>query len=602
MTPALRTGTAIALTLAAASCAPTAPRNATTAPQMLSSIGTSALREQTADEQVSHVLSRLTFGARPGDVARVRSMGVDAFIAQQLQPERIPDKRLMAWLGQFETLDLTYSDLQKAYPRPNEALQALAPANRNSLSQADSANLRKTVDGLRRVSTEVQSARIGRALITERQLQEVMTEFWLNHFSVFAGKNALQRYTLAEYENRTVRPRALGKFRDLLGAVAKSPAMLYYLDNWQSAADSGRPRLEAPRLARARNRGLNENYGRELLELHTLGVDGGYTQQDVIQVARSLTGWTFLPQQPNAAQLRQMAAGSEVVGGRPGGRVGAGGRPGQQRVAHAIEQRLPAPGVFYFNPMVHDAGAKSVLGQPLRAGRGIEDGEQVLDIVARHPATARHIATKLVRRFVNDEPPDALVERAAAEFTRTDGDVRQVVQLIITSPEFFSSAAFRAKVKTPFEVVVSALRALDAAPDPTPRTAQIVQQLGQPIFGRATPDGWPDVASEWMGTGAILNRINFGMAVGGRRVPGARPTGWPGAESLETADRAVQVDAVIAAFLGGRVSAETREILLNGSNPLHTGTPTDGERAIPPLQGLAQLVGLAIGAPEFQRR
>ena len=196
----------------------------------MSSIGTSALREQTADEQVSHVLSRLTFGARPGDVARVRTMGVDAFIAQQLQPERIPDKRLEAWLGQFETLDLTYFDLQKAYPRPNEALQALAPANRNSLSQADSASLRKTVEGLRRVSTEVQSARIGRALITDRQLEEVMTEFWLNHFSVFAGKNALKRYTLAEYEKHTVRPRALGKFRDLLGAVARSPAMLYYLN------------------------------------------------------------------------------------------------------------------------------------------------------------------------------------------------------------------------------------------------------------------------------------------------------------------------------------------------------------------------------------
>ncbi len=593
MTPATRSGTAVVLTLAAAACAPTAPRIATTAPQLMSSIGTSALREQTADEQVSHVLSRLTFGARPGDVARVRAVGVDAFIAQQLRPERIPDKRLEAWLGQFETLDLTYSDLQKAYPRPNEALQALAPANRNSLSQADSANLRKTVEGLRRVSTEVQSARIGRALITDRQLEEVMTEFWLNHFSVFAGKNALQRYTLAEYENRTVRPRALGKFRDLIGAVAKSPAMLYYLDNWQSAADSGRPRLEAPRLAQARNRGLNENYGRELLELHTLGVDGGYTQTDVIQVARSLTGWTFLPQQPNAAQLRQMTAGA---------RPGAGRRAGQQRVALAIEQRLPEPGVFYFNPQVHDAGAKTVLGQQLRAGRGIEDGEQVLDIVARHPATARHIATKLARRFVSDEPPEELVERAAAEFTRTDGDIREVVRLIITSPEFFSSAAFRSKVKTPFEVVVSALRALDAAPDPTPRTAQIVQQLGQPIFGRATPDGWPDVASEWMGTGAILNRINFGMSVGARRVPGARPTGWPGAETLESADRAAQVDGVIAAFLGGRVSTETREILINGNNPLQTGGATDGGRAIPPLQGLAQLVGLAIGAPEFQRR
>jgi uncharacterized protein (DUF1800 family) len=560
-------------------------------------MNSAAAREQTADEQVSHVLSRLTFGARPGDVARVRAMGVDAFITQQLQPSRIPDKRLEAWLGQFETLDLTYSDLQKAYPRPNEALQALAPANRNSLSQADSAAFRKVVEGVRRVSTEVQSARIGRALITERQLEEVVTDFWLNHFSVFAGKNQLMRYSLAEYENRTIRPRALGKFRDLLGAVAKSPAMLYYLDNWQSAADSGRPRLETPRLAQARNRGLNENYGRELLELHTLGVDGGYTQSDVIQVARALTGWTFLPQQPNAQQLRQLAAAAQPrVGAR------AGGRAGQQRVTRAIEQRIPEPGVFYFNPQVHDAGAKTVLGQQLRAGRGIEDGEDVLDIVARHPATARHIATKLARRFVSDDPPEELIDRAAEAFTRTDGDIREVVRVIITSPEFFSSASFRSKVKTPFEVVVSALRALDAAPDPTPRTAQIVQQLGQPIYGRATPDGWPDVASEWMGTGAILNRINFGFAVGARRVPGARPTGWPGADSLVTATREQQVDAVITTFLGGRVSVETREILINGTNPLQQGTPTDGERSIPPLQGLAQLVGLAIGAPEFQRR
>jgi uncharacterized protein (DUF1800 family) len=593
----------VVLTLAAAACAPTAPRAATTAPQMLSSIGTSAVREQTADEQVQHVLSRLTFGARPGDVVRVREMGVDAFIAQQLRPDRIPDQRLKDWLNQFETLDLTYADLQEAYPRPNEALQALGAANRNSLSQADS-GARRVVEGLRRVSTQVQTARIGRALLTDRQLDEVMTDFWLNHFSVFGGKNALIRYAIPEYENTTIRPRAMGKFRDLLGAVAKSPAMLYYLDNWQSAADSGRPRLEAPRLAQARNRGLNENYGRELLELHTLGVDGGYTQQDVIDVARALTGWTFLPQQPNANQLRQMAGGAAPgrATARPGARPGAGGRAGSARVQRAIEQRLPEPGVFFFNPQVHDAGEKTVLGHRLRAGRGVADGEEVLDIVARHPATARHIATKLVRRFVSDDPPEELVDRAAAVFTRTDGDIREVVRTIITSGEFFSSAAFRSKVKTPFEVVVSALRALDAQPDPTPRTSQVVAQLGQPIYGRQTPDGWPDVASEWMGTGAILNRINFGLTAGAGRLPGARPLAWPGAQQLVSASRTEQVDAVIQMFLGGRVSPETREILLNGSNPLQQGTARDEDGPIQPARGLAQLVGLAIGAPEFQRR
>jgi uncharacterized protein (DUF1800 family) len=571
--------TLVAFTLAAAACAPTAPRDATTAPQLMSSASVTADREQTADEQVQHVLSRLTFGARPGDVTRVRAMGVDAFITQQLLPERIPDDELETWLNQFETLDLTYADLQEAYPRPNEALQALGAANRNSLSQADS-GARRVVEGLRRVSIEVQTARIGRALLTERQLAEVMTEFWLNHFSVFGGKNALQRYTIPEYENRVIRPRALGKFRDLLGAVAKSSAMLYYLDNWQSAADSGRPRLEPPRLAQARNRGLNENYGRELLELHTLGVDGGYTQQDVINTARAFTGWTFLPQRPNAQ--------------RPNAR--------QMRARRAIQQRLPEPGVFFFNPQVHDAGEKTVLGHALRGGRGLADGEAVLDVVARHPATAQHIATKLVRRFVSDEPPEELVDRAADAFTRTDGDIREVVRAIVSSPEFFARSAFRAKVKTPFEVVVSALRALDAAPDRTPRTAQVVAQLGQPIYGRQTPDGWPDVASEWMGTGAILNRINFGIAVGAGRLPGARPLGWPGAADLVNAAREQQVDAVIAAFLGGRVSPETRGILLMGENPLQRGTARDDDGPIAPARGLAQLVGLAIGAPEFQRR
>ena len=531
--------------LLVAACTPSPQHSAGASPQHMPPRAMVApAREQTADQQVAHVLSRLTFGARPGDVARVRAMGVDAFIARQLRPDRIEDARLDPWLKQFETLHLPYAKLQEAYPRPES----------------------------RKIITELQVARVGRALITERQLDEVMTDFWLNHFSVFAGKGARERYLLAEFENRVIRPRAMGRFRDLLGAVAKSPAMLFYLDNWQSAADSGRPRLRQARIPAARTRGLNENYGRELLELHTLGVDGGYTQQDVISVARALTGWTFLPARP------------------------------PQRAARRIAQRLPDVGEFYFNPAVHDAGEKVVLGVRLRAGRSVEDGEQVLDIVATHPATARHIATKLARRFVSDEPPEELIDRAAETFTRTNGDIREVLRTIITSDAFFSDAAFRAKVKTPVEVVVSALRALDAAPDPTPRTSQIVANLGQPIYGRQTPDGWPDVASEWMGTGAILARINFGLTVGVNRVPGAHPTGWPGADALAAAERTAQVDGVIAAFLGGRVSPETREILINGRNPLASGASTGTEPPMPPLRGLAQLVGLAIGSPEFQRR
>jgi uncharacterized protein (DUF1800 family) len=390
----------------------------------------------------------------------------------------------------------------------------------------------------------------------------VMVDFWENHFNVFAGKGQTRLF-LSHYDREVIRPHALGRFRDLLGSVARSPAMLFYLDNWQSAADSGRATLSGQGQpgnrtglrGRRRPRGLNENYARELLELHTLGVDGGYTQHDVVEVARALTGWS-------------------------------------------IDQRK---GAFIFRPMIHDADEKMVLGHRLRAGRGIDDGEEVLDIVARHPATARHIARKLVIRFVSDSPPPALVARAARTFQRTDGDIREVVRTIVTSPEFFSRAAYRSKVKTPFELVTSALRAMNAAVDETPRTARIVAQLGQPIFGRQTPDGWPETASEWMNAGAILNRINFGFAVAGGRIPGVTLERWPYAASLATAARESQVDGVVRALLGGEASPETWTILRSGENPLASATSTAPMERVA-VDGLAQIVGLALGAPEFQRR
>jgi uncharacterized protein (DUF1800 family) len=365
----------------------------------------------------------------------------------------------------------------------------------------------------------------------------------------------------------------MGRFRDLLGAVAKSPAMLMYLDQWQSVADSGRPTLRPVPIAAARRRGLNENYARELMELHTLGVDGGYTQQDVIEVARALTGWTLAN--------------------------GANGGP------------------FVFRPAVHDAGAKVILGTKFPAGGGLDEGEAVLDLLARHPATARFIATKLARRFVSDTPPPALVARAAATFRRTDGDIRAVVRTIVTSPEFFAAAAFRAKVKTPFELVVSAMRALHAMPDTTPRIAQLVGRLGQPLFGHQAPNGYPETGDAWMNTGAILNRINFGVAVAEGRVPGVRLATWPAARALVALPRDGQVDGVIRELLGGAASSDTRQVLLTGTNPFlqargraaadSLGTMTDMAPAVPtaaprPQQQLAQIVGLALGAPEFQRR
>lgn len=553
-------------------------------------------RELLPDEQVQQALNRFAFGGRPGDATHVRAMGVDRWIALQLQPERIDDRATERMLSSYEMLDEPTSEIVKDF---REAREAKKRANGDARAAKKRAN-----DDVRAVVAQVQSAKLARAVSSERQLQEVMVYFWENHFSVFAGKGQTRLY-LAAYDRDAIRPHALGKFRELLGAVAKSPAMLYYLDNWRSAADSNRPTLATARSRRraltavgpaTRRNGLNENYGRELMELHTLGVDGGYTQTDVIEVARAFTGWTIDPRD----------------------------------------------GSFLFRPLIHDAGEKIVLGHHLPAGRGLQDGEDVLDILASSPATAHFMARKLVVHFVSDSAPPALVERVAQTYMRTDGDIREMMRTIATSPEFFSRDAYRAKVKTPFELATSGLRAMDAAPDTGRRTAAIVARLGQPVFGRQTPDGWPDRGDAWMNTGAILNRINFGLALARGRIPGASLARWPYADSLGALDHEQQVDGVIATILGGEVAPATRSVLVSGVNPMLSkyagsgdelasfGDDTSGQmsnggastaagspmssptrpanpraRHHPNARGdsdLQQIVGLALGAPEFQRR
>ena len=604
-----------------------------------------ASREQTADQQIHHVLNRLAFGARPGDVEAIRTMGVDAWIDRQLYPERIPDATTEQFVARFPTLGKSGEQLLADAPPP-AAMLAQLQRRGGTMTAADSARLREQGRQSYAFVGELASSRVARAVISERQLNEVMVDFWENHFNVFAGKDRT-RYFLPEYDAQTIRPHALGTFRALLGAVAKSPAMLYYLDNWQSVADSGRPTLRAaarplnarqaarraaavqariaqnPQLQQlaTRRRGLNENYARELMELHTLGVDGGYTQQDVIDVARALTGWTI-------------ARGAQGDG-------------------------------FAFRGEVHDASAKQILGTAFPANHGIEEGEAVLDLLASHPSTATFIATKLARRFVSDTPPPALVERATATFRNTQGDIRAVVRTIVTSPEFFASASYRAKVKSPFELVASTMRAMNAHPDATPRTSQLVSRLGQPIFGHQAPNGYPETGEAWMNTGAILNRINFGLAAASGRVPGITLAAWPLTAELATTSRDAQVDGVIMELFGGAVSSDTRQVLLTGTNPFlqqHGGandsllvadddaammggmasadmtanarqqaaserraarapvaqqqqaagreavrpsrgaTLTQSIGALPPLTGFAQIVGLALGAPEFQRR
>jgi uncharacterized protein (DUF1800 family) len=497
-----------------------------------------SLQPLSETERIAHVLSRLTFGARPGDADRVRAMGVKRWIDQQLRPAKIDDTVLTATLAAMPTWGQPVSDVAQAAVVPARVMPAL-----NGLSMSDSANRVKMAQLLVRLraptllTDNFYAGKIIHAQLGERQLLEVVSDFWENHFSVYSGKMP-SRTALIEWDRDVLRPHALGKFRDLLGAVAHSPAMLFYLDNHLST-----------------RRGLNENYARELMELHTLGVDGGYTQKDVQEVARALTGWTI--------------------------------------------DRAREPSAFVFRPALHDTSAKTVLGHTLAPGRGIEDGEEVLDILARHPSTARYIAFKLARRLVSDDPPPALVSRAAAAFSRTDGDISEVVRTIVTSPEFFSRAAFRAKVKTPFELVVSARRALGAPADTTPQTARLIARLGQPTFGWQTPDGWPERGGAWINSATIYARIKFGHELADGRVPFVAVRAWPDWKPLSASPLSVQVDGVVDGILGGCADPVTRETML-GIRAEGSGSATvaigDGE------QRVRELLAIALASPEFQRR
>lgn len=534
-------------------------------------------RELAVDQQVKHALNRLTYGARPGEATAVLREGLDRWLTLQLTPENWPDRDADSALARFPVLTMPIRELvdsspqQDVFIRRRRTALGLAANAQYVMTAEDSARFKTMNDlGNRRVNQYL-GAKLERAVSSDHQLEEVMTDFWENHFSVFRGKMPTQ-FTLLEYDRDVIRPHAFGKFRDLLGAVAHSSAMLYYLDNYQSTGDSAHLTLAAWRniekaktpaeatrfrMAALRRRGgLNENYGRELMELHTLGVDGGYTQQDVINVARALTGWTL--QTP---------------------REGGG---------------------FTFNVNAHDAEEKLVLGHVLKAGRGEEDGEEVLDIVARHPSTARYIALKLVRHFVADTAPPDLVSKVAATFQRTDGDIRQMMAVIVSSPEFYRTSSFRAKVKTPYEVVASTYRAMGGIPDTLGRSIQYAAQLGQQLYGHLTPDGWPDVADAWMNTGAVLNRINFGGNVAAGRVAGIVVNKWPPVTALKGAPQATIVDSVAAALLQGEVSPDTHAVLRSGSNPLVelAGQPVMATKGTPTL---AELIGLALGAPEFQR-
>jgi len=414
-----------------------------------------------------HVLNRLGYGPAPGDIDRVQRIGIDRYIDEQLHPERLP---LPASLEQqLAALGATQLSQRELIAQYREAAQA-AKNNDN-----DGKAMRREL--YQRVSLESGEARLFRAVQSPRQLQEVMVDFWFNHFNVFSGKG-LDRVLVENYEREAIRPHAMGRFRDLLGATAHHPAMLFYLDNWLSTAPGYQPHRAGGPFARSA--GLNENYARELMELHTLGVDGGYTQNDVTALARMLTGWTLNP------------------------RVHAG------------------DSVFAFDARRHDNADKEWLGRHV-AGRGQAEGEWALDVLASHPATAHHIAHALAQYLVADTPPPALVDRLSRRFLDTDGDIAAVLKTLFDSPEFRDPGIHGAKFKTPYRYVVSTVRA-SSMPVTNVRPLLITLfQLGMPLYGCQTPDGYKNTEQAWLNPDAVTRRINFATAFASGKLPLARP-------------------------------------------------------------------------------
>ena len=513
----------------------------------------------TAHDSALHALNRLAYGPRPGEVDSVARYGVMRWIERQLDPDRIDDKALEQREHAFKILDYDRGDLAQRYRDAQREQQRMKRELAADTVRPD--NLPRPMREFRELGGELQQLAIVRATLSERQLREVMVDFWTNHFNVFVGKGA-DRFLLPSYIEQTIRPRVLGRFEDLLIATAESPAMLFYLDNAQSVAPGsspprpfrpfspffGRRRFgmnEMPEDRRRRQQtGINENYARELLELHTLGVDGGYTQQDVIEVARIFTGWSIEP--PDR---------------------GAG---------------------FVFRDWAHDRGTKHVFGLTFDDD-GKDEGVRLLKFLAMQHATMHHVSAKLCARFVADEPPDGCVDAAVAAWQNTRGDIRAVLRAILTSPDFWAPQVVRSKVKTPFEFVVSAVRAVSADPDTTPRLAQVVARLGEPLYQQPAPTGYAETEAHWVNSGALLARMNAAVALAGGHLPGIDAN--LDAVIPATTDHSQLVAMVDERILGGTMSAHTRSVILEQLTDVAD-----------PVQARALAVGLAIGGPDFQKQ
>ena len=684
----------------------------------------------TEDDKIVHVLNRLGFGPRPGDVQKVKAIGLQAYINQQLAPDTINDSVVDQQLVSYTMLNLSDEQLMEMYRArqlaqvnarkvrkeivsANTAKEAAAnPAGANGATtqpgaamtppaagdanaapgmapETDAAKARKKIMAaadpqerqeamearrmlaqaalpLSEAQQQFIDAKALRAIESERQLQEVLVDFWSNHFNIDVRKQACGVLKIAD-DRETIRPHVLGKFRDLLGASAHSPAMLVYLDNALSTSDTppdmnamrgamnglngvggqgngmGRaalrrrmalmgnanvngqaalgqtPAAVPPMPAKKKRGGLNENYGREIMELHTLGVDGGYTQTDVTEVARCFTGWGV--GRPNAG----MAAGAAGAANMPGM-----ANPMPRRRQMLATGKKAAVGEFEFHPFLHDNGPKTVLGHQIPAGGGIRDGEMVLDILASHPSTMRHISTQLCQRLVSDNPPASLVDKCVQTWQRTDGDLREITRTIITSPEFYSTTAFRSKIKSPFEYAVSSVRALggtyqDAATQATrtrgmigvkpPKgggylnmnTTSLIGQIGtmgEPLFQYQAPTGYPEESQKWVSSGALISRMNFALALtGGKLGDVSLPAASPALTGATTPN--AFIDRFAEQVLHGSIAPATRATLLRQISDTPDAPPAAQNTAMSaPVNAAAtqRMAALLLGSPEFQRR
>jgi uncharacterized protein (DUF1800 family) len=572
----------------------------------------------TEEQAAAHLVSRFTYGATPGMIDNVMATGLENWFEKQLAANTT-DAPLDERLRDYDALTLSNAEVVNTYYKN---AQILRMAVADGVIDRDSAKVNiagyreqlqqyardKNIRSERELTRQFINQKILRAVYSENQLQEVLTEFWFNHFNVSFTKRICSQFIPA-YERDVIRPRALGKFQDLLIATAKSPAMLLYLDNFSSvgAMDSTNKKRVS---SKKRMRGLNENYAREVMELHTLGVDGGYTQNDVTEAARILTGWTIYPM------------GKENFGN------------GYRKLLdNAGEEKLTARGYihdgdFLFTPNRHDTGEKKVLGIAFKAGGGYDQGIQLLQMLAAHPSTAKFIAAKIATRFVSDNPPASLIDAMAKTFRDTDGDIKRVLITMTTSVEFWDVSAIRTKTKSPFELAISSIRALQAdIRNPYPVYTWLTR-MGQPVYFYQAPTGFPDKGQHWINTGSLLNRMNFGLALADKRIPGIKfnllgLNNNHEPESAEDAlatyskllmpgrnlDKTIQqltpllnapdlqqkVDEAAGKAAQSTAATDSLHEEITSDQPLAKSDQTDVYR-------LSQIVGILLGSPEFQRR